>query len=177
MHGSALLSFLFFPFLSIGIFLALRIIERSDILADGQILPGFTAGGSSGRLLMIRPFHKLLQDPELLFCAGRDLVKPTVRQDRQILQAPFRVTFVIGFRRRQFHQMTDAPADEITVSFQVSVLTAGCSDYAGDGLRHRGLLSDNKFHAISSLHLGIKLAPVMIGHRRYVRRCLILPFV
>ena len=38
-----ILSFLFFPFLSIGIFLTLRIIERSDILADGQVLSGFTA--------------------------------------------------------------------------------------------------------------------------------------
>jgi hypothetical protein len=59
MHGSAFLPFLFFPFLSISIFLALRIIKRSDILADGQILPGFTTGGPVFSELRFFLFHQL----------------------------------------------------------------------------------------------------------------------
>ena len=59
MPGSALLSFLFFPFLSIGIFFTLCIIERSDILADGQILPGFTAGSPIFSELRFFLFHQL----------------------------------------------------------------------------------------------------------------------
>ena len=54
-----ILSFLFFLFLSIGIFLTLRIIERSDILADGQILPGFTAGSPVFSELLFFLFHQL----------------------------------------------------------------------------------------------------------------------
>ena len=50
------------PVLSVSfdrIFLALRIIERSDILADGQILPGFTAGGPVFSELRFFLFHQL----------------------------------------------------------------------------------------------------------------------
>ena len=43
MHGSAFIVPVLSVSFSIGIFLTLGIIERSDILADGQILPGFTS--------------------------------------------------------------------------------------------------------------------------------------
>ena len=59
----------------------------------------FASGiGSADKALDIGALHQLLQDLVLLLRTGRDLVKPFLRQDRQILQPPFDIAFIVAFR-------------------------------------------------------------------------------
>ena len=85
----------------------------------------------------IRAVHELLQDTKLLFGGRRHQILPLLRQDGQVCDAPLGVLGIVDIRRSQFHQMTNAPADEIAVALKVAVLTAGgAKDFCighGDG--------------------------------------------
>jgi len=78
-----------------------------------------------------------LQDTKLLFGGRRHQILPLLRQDGQVCDAPLGVLGIVDIRRSQFHQMTNAPADEIAVALKVAVLTAGgAKDFCighGDG--------------------------------------------
>ena len=84
--------------------------------------------GQRGHTVYIRAVHQLFQDAELLFGGRRHKVLPLFRQDGQISDAPLGVPFVVDIGRSQFYQMPDAPADQITVSLPIAILTVGCTE-------------------------------------------------
>ena len=84
----------------------------------------------------IRAVHQLLQNLKLLFCAYGNLILPLLGENGQILFPPFFIVSVGGWLR-QLHQMTDAPADEIPISFQVSVIALAGTKHTGDRLGNR----------------------------------------
>ena len=73
----------------------------------------------------IRAVHEFFQDAELLFGGRRHQILPLLRQDGQVCDAPLDVFGIINIGRCQFHQMTNAPADEIAVALKVAVLPVG----------------------------------------------------
>ena len=75
----------------------------------------------------IVPGHELFQDTELLLGSGRNLIPPVRREDRQVSIHPFAVFRIVGFGLCQLHQMTDTPADHISVSFEVAIFTLVCT--------------------------------------------------
>ena len=66
-----------------------------------------------------------MQDTKLLFGGRRHQILPLFRQDGQICDAPLDILGIVHIGRSQFHQMTNAPADKIAVSFKVAVFAAG----------------------------------------------------
>ena len=78
--------------------------------------------------------HELFQDTELLFCSGRNLILPVSREDRQVSIRPFAVFCIVGFGLCQLHQMTDTPADNIAVSFEVAIFTLVCIQHLCNAL-------------------------------------------
>ena len=70
--------------------------------------------------------HEFFQDTELLLGSGRNLIPPVRREDRQVSICPFAVFCIVGFGLCQLHQMTDTPADHISVSFEVAIFTLVC---------------------------------------------------
>ena len=87
----------------------------------------------------IRAVHELLQDTKLLFGAGRHQILPLFRQDGQVCNAPLDELFIVDIGRCQLHQMPDAPAHQIAVALQITVLSVGCTKDFGIGHGHRGL--------------------------------------
>ena len=85
----------------------------------------------------IRAVHQFLQDAKLLFGGRRHQILPLLRQNGQVCNAPLDVSGVVDIGWGQFHQMTNAPADEIAVALKIAVLTAGgAKDFCighGDG--------------------------------------------
>jgi len=91
----------------------------------------------------IRAVHQLLQDAELLFGAGRHQILPLLRQDGQICDTPLDVSGVVDIGWGKFHQMTNAPAYQIAVALQITVLTVGGTEDFGVGHGNRGLFCYN----------------------------------
>ena len=75
--------------------------------------------------LDIRAVHQFLQDAKLLFGGRRHQILPLLRQNGQICDTPLDVFGIVDIGRCQFHQMTNAPADEIAVALKVAVFAAG----------------------------------------------------
>ena len=84
-----------------------------------------------------------MQDAELLFGAGRHQILPLLRQDGQICDAPLDVFGIVDIGRSKLHQMTHAPAYQITVALKVAVLTVGGTEDFGVGHGNRGLFCYN----------------------------------
>ena len=84
-----------------------------------------------------------MQDAELLFGAGRHQILPLLRQDGQICDTPLDVLGIVDIGRSKFHQMTNAPADEIAVALQITVLTVGGTEDFCVRHGHRGLFCYN----------------------------------
>ena len=63
----------------------------------------------------------------------------TNRQDGQVCNAPLDELFIVDIGRCQLHQMPDAPAHQIAVALQITVLSVGCTKDFGIGHGHRGL--------------------------------------
>ncbi len=55
--------------------------------------------GSADKALHVVTFHQGFQDIELLSRGHGYLIPPVGRQDRQIRESPFGVSFVVGLRR------------------------------------------------------------------------------
>ena len=92
----------------------------------------------------IRAVHQGVQQLKLLFRLFIGDVLPRVGQNRQICAPPTRQPKVIVFRLRQRNQMTDAPGNQIAVSFEIAVFAIGCADDSGNRQRDARLLGDNK---------------------------------
>ena len=87
--------------------------------------------------------HQLLQDTKLLFGGRRHQILPPFRQDGQICDAPLDVFGIVDIGRSKLHQMTHAPAYQITVALKVAVLTVGGTEDFGVGHGNRGLFCYN----------------------------------
>ena len=87
--------------------------------------------------------HQLLQDTKLLFGGRRHQILPPFRQDGQICDAPLDVFGIVDIGRSKLHQMTHAPAYQITVALKVAVLTVGGTEDLGVGHGNRGLFCYN----------------------------------
>ena len=90
--------------------------------------------------------HKILQDAKLLLRGSGYLILPCSRQNRKIFKPPFGVSLIVGFRLRQLHQMADAPTDNISVAFQISVAAFVRPQHFSQRLGNRGLLGKYKLH-------------------------------
>ena len=84
-----------------------------------------------------------MQDAKLLFGAGRHQILPLFRQDGQICNAPLNILGIVDIRRCKLYQMTNAPAYQIAVALQITVLTAGSTEDFGVGHGPRGLFCYN----------------------------------
>ena len=71
----------------------------------------------------IRAVHQLLQDTKLLLGGRRHQILPLLRQDGQVGNAPLGVLFVIDIGWSKLHQMTHAPAYQIAVALQITVIS------------------------------------------------------
>lgn len=83
--------------------------------------------------------HHLLQNAKLLFGGRRHEILPLFRQDGQVCNAPLDVFGIINIGRCQFHQMTNAPADEITVALPITILSIGRTEDLCVSCPDRGL--------------------------------------
>ena len=75
--------------------------------------------------IYVRAVHQFLQDAKLLFGGRRHQILPLLRQDGQVCNAPLDVLGIVDIGRSKLHQMTHAPAYQITVALKVAILTAG----------------------------------------------------
>ena len=66
-----------------------------------------------------------MQNAKLLLGRCRHEILPLFRQDGQICDTPLDVLGIVDIGWSKFHQMTNAPADEIAVALQITVLTVG----------------------------------------------------
>ena len=98
---------------------------------------------STDHAVNIRAVHELLQDAKLLFGAGRHQILPLFRQDGQICNAPLNILGIVDIRRCKLYQMTNAPAYQIAVALQITVLTASRTEDFCVGHGHRGLFCYN----------------------------------
>ena len=107
------------------------------------------------QLVHISAVHKLFENGKLIFLTGGQRVLPFLRQNRKILISPLFITLVIAACVAHAHQMSHAPRYQNIVSGNVSVLLLLCTQSRSNGLCHRGLFTDNQFHAsVSSLSSG-----------------------
>ena len=74
--------------------------------------------------------HQGAQNVKLLLFLVGDDVLPRFREDGQIIIAPFLETLVIPASISKGHQMPDAPAHQIVVSLQISVVLLRGPDHA-----------------------------------------------
>ena len=81
----------------------------------------------------ISPVHESFQNAKLLFGGCRHQILPPFRQDGQICDAPLDVLFIVDVGRCQLYQMTHAPAHQIAVALQITVLSVGCTEDFGVG--------------------------------------------
>ena len=98
---------------------------------------------SADHALHIRAVHQFLQDAKLLFGGRRHQILPLLRQNGQICDTPLDVFGIVDIGRCQFHQMTNAPAYQIAVALQITVLTASRTEDFCVGHGHRGLFCYN----------------------------------
>lgn len=89
----------------------------------------------------IRAVHQAAKQIKLLFRLFIGNVLPRIGQNRQIRAPPTRQPKVIVFRLRQRNQMTDAPGNQITVSFEITVFSFVCADDGGNRQRDARLLA------------------------------------
>ena len=88
-------------------------------------------------------FKEGTEDAKLFFGGRRHQILPLLRQDGQICNAPLDVFGIVDIGRCQFHQMTNAPAYQIAVALQITVLTASRTEDFCVGHGHRGLFCYN----------------------------------
>ena len=117
--------------------------------------------------LHILTLHELLQNAELLLGGRRHLILPSGGQDGKIGKVPFGIGFVVAFRRRQFHQMADTPADDVAVALQISIAAFVCAQHLGQDWATEGFSARTSFIAGSSLHR--ITPPVRWGREGYVK--------
>ena len=77
--------------------------------------------------------HKVTQHLELLLLVLRDFKQPFLRDDGKIAVPPLGKALIIGACVCKPHQMTNAPRDDVVVSFEIAVLTGGCAQNLPDG--------------------------------------------
>ena len=87
----------------------------------------------------VRAVHQLLQNAKLLFGGRRHQIMPLLRQDGQICDTPLDVLGIVDIGRSKFHQMTNAPADEIAVALPITILSIGRTEDLCVSCPDRGL--------------------------------------
>ena len=88
---------------------------------------------SADDAIHIRAVHQLLQNAKLLFGGRRHQILPLLRQDGQVGNAPLDELFIVDIGWSQFYQVPHAPAHQITVALQITVLTVGGTEDFGVG--------------------------------------------
>ena len=81
----------------------------------------------------ISPVHEFFQNTKLLFGGRRHQILPLLRQDGQICDTPLDVLFIVDIGRGKFHQMTNAPAHQIAVALQITVISVCRTEDFGIG--------------------------------------------
>ena len=97
-------------------------------------------------ILQVASCEQFFENGKLRFLVLGYFQLPLIRDDREILEAPNPVLFIIGFRHGILGQMAEAPTDQAIPSGQVTVLLLICADHLGDRLRDAGFFSDNQIH-------------------------------
>ena len=92
------------------------------------------------RLWRERAFH-----PKLLFGGRRHQILPLLRQNGQICDTPLNILGIVDIGRCQLHQMSHAPAYQIAVALQITVLTVGRTEDFGVGHGNRRLFRHDQF--------------------------------
>ena len=99
-----------------------------DILIADSIQTLFTPDNTSAPGVYVRAVHQVFQDTKLLFGGRRHQILPPFRQDGQICDTPLDVLGIVDVGRCKLYQMTNAPAYQIAVALQITVLTAGSTE-------------------------------------------------
>ena len=107
------------------------------------LAPGVSGANQAGHVGVL---HQGAQNVKLLLFLVGDDVLPHFWEDRQILIAPFFETLVISASVGKGHQMPNAPAHQIAVSLQISVVLFRSPDHA------RNAAGDSRFFCNYKLH-------------------------
>ena len=131
-------------------------------LAAGQVVnsaedrlslaPGIAGVHHLGHIGLL---HQFFQQVKLLFLVSSHRILPFLRQDRQVLIAPFGIVRVVSRGIRKLRQVAKTPAHQIPAAFQIPVFSVPRPQHRGDALCHRGLLCNHKSaHGFTLLPLG-----------------------
>ena len=113
------------------------------------LAPGIRSADNMCNPLIV---HQLFQNRKLLYRLGQHSILPYIRQDRKILIPPGLILFVIYFRLGRTDQMTDTPADNITVSADIAFVLFMRTEHVRNGSCHAGLFCNHKLSQFSFLH-------------------------
>ena len=94
-------------------------------IGHGNVEVGFTGIDDD---IHVGAVHQVFQDTKLLFGGRRHQILPPFRQDGQICDTPLDVLGIVDVGRCKLYQMTNAPAYQIAVALQITVLTAGSTE-------------------------------------------------
>ena len=107
------------------LFTACHLVNKTE--NQFSLAPGVGGAHKAGH---VGALHQGAQNIKLLLFLVGDDVLPRFREDGQILIAPFLETLVIPASVGKGHQMPDAPAHQIAVSLQISVVLLRGPDHA-----------------------------------------------
>ena len=112
-------------------------VEQIDRAKDGLALAPGIAGIDD--LAHVLPVHERVEQGKLLGFVSGNGILPALRQDGQIVVAPFGVLFIVGSGFGQFGQVSKTPGHDIAAAHKIAVLALIDTKNGGDGFSNRGL--------------------------------------
>ena len=123
-------------------------VEQIDRAEDGFALAPGIAGIDD--LAHVLPVHERVEQGKLLGFVSGNGILPALRQDGQIVVAPFGVLFIVGSGFGQFGQVPKTPGHDIAAAYKIAVLALIGTKNGGDGFSNRGLFRN--YQLIHVLH-------------------------
>ena len=123
-------------------------VEQIDRAEDGLALAPGVAGVDD--LAHICPVHERVEQSKLLCLVSGDGILPALRQNGQIVIAPFGILFVVSSGFGQLRQMSKAPGHDVAAAHKIAVLALVGSKNGGNGFSNRGLFRN--YQLIHALH-------------------------
>ena len=123
-------------------------VEQIDRAEDGLALTPGVAGVDD--LAHIRPVHERVEQGKLLCLVPGNGILPALRQDGQIVIAPFGILFVVGGGFGQLGQMPKAPGHDVAAAHKITVPALVGTKNGGEGFANRGLFRN--YQLIHVLH-------------------------
>ena len=118
-------------------------VEQIDRAEDGLALAPSIAGIDD--LAHVLPVHERVEQGKLLGFVSGNGILPALRQDGQIVVAPFGVLFIVGSGFGQFGQVPKTPGHDIAAAYKIAVLALIGTKNGGDGFSNRGLFRNYQF--------------------------------